>query len=282
MDKKRFKKIVIDFSYVLIGVVFITISINSFFLKLKIAPGGVSGFATVLYYLTGVPVGTVVFLVNIPLFIIGFITFGKGFSFKTLFATILLSIFLDNSLFLPQFTEDILLASVFGGVIMGIGMAFVFKGNATTGGTDIVAKVVNKFFPAFNISEQLFFIDGLVVIFAMISFKNFDIGLYSIIAIWLSSKIIDIVFEGVGFRKAIFIISDFGDEISEKILGEVKRGVTGIKGEGMYFRNNKKILLTVVERPQIPIIKQLSREIDNRAFIIVTDVREVLGEGFRT
>ena len=122
---------------------------------------------------------------------------------------------------------------------MGCGMAFVFKGGATTGGTDILAKVVNKYFPAFNISEQLFFIDGLVVVFAMVVFRDFDIGLYSIITIWLSAKIIDIVFEGVGFAKAMFIISNSGEKIGNRILEEVGRGVTGLKGEGLYLKNDK-------------------------------------------
>jgi len=280
MSFDRLKRMLINGIYVLIGVIFITISINSFFLNLKIAPGGVSGLATVIHYLTGVSVGTIVFILNIPLFVAGFLAFGKRFSVKTLIATFLLSFLLDNTLFLPQITDDMLLASVFGGIIMGCGMAFVFKGGATTGGTDILAKVVNKYFPSFNISEQLFFIDGLVVVFAMIVFKDFDIGFYSIITIWLSAKIIDIVFEGAGFAKAMFIISDNGEEISNKILAEVGRGVTGLNGEGMYLKNNKKILLTVVDRMQIPSIKRIAKNIDKNAFIIITDVREALGEGF--
>lgn len=280
MNLNKVKTSIINGIYVLIGVVLITVSINSFFLKLKIAPGGVSGLATVIHYLTDISVGTVVFVLNIPLFIAGFLAFGKKFSIKTLIATALLSVLLDNTLFLPQITDDMLLASVFGGMIMGCGMALVFKGGATTGGTDIAAKVVNKYFPSFNISEQLFCIDGLVVVFAMVVFRDFDIGLYSIITIWLSAKIIDIVFEGVGFAKAMFIISDSGEEIGDRILDEVGRGVTGLDGEGLYLKNNKKVLLTVVDRMQIPTIKRLAKEIDKSAFIIITDVREALGEGF--
>jgi len=280
MSLERVKRLMINGLYVLIGVVLITISINSFFLKLKIAPGGVSGLATVIHYLTNISVGTIVFTLNIPLFIAGFLAFGKRFSIKTLLATFLLSFLLDNTLFLPQITDDRLLASIFGGIIMGAGMALVFKGGATTGGTDIAAKVVNKYFPAFNISEQLFVIDGLVVVFAMIVFRDFDIGLYSIITIWLSAKVIDIVFEGVGFAKAMFIISNNGEEIGKRILDEVGRGVTGLNGEGLYLKNDKKILLTVVDRTQIPVIKRIAKDIDKKSFIIITDVREALGEGF--
>ncbi len=280
MEAAKIRRGIFNALSVLIGVLLITISINSFFLKLKIAPGGVSGLATVIHYLTGFSVGSIVLVLNIPLFIAGFIAFGKRFSVKTLIATILLSFFLDNTLWLPQITDDMLLASLFGGIVMGLGMALVFKGNATTGGTDILARVVNKYFPAFNVGEQLFVIDGFVVIFAMCVFRNFDVGLYAIITIWLSAKIIDLVFTGVGFAKAMFIISDNGDEIGSRILSEVGRGVTGVNGEGLYSGTGKKVLLTVVDRRQIPVIKAIAKSIDKKAFIIVTDAREVLGEGF--
>lgn len=277
---KQVKRSILNFIYVVFGVVLIALSINMFFLKVKIAPGGVSGLATVIYYLTGISVGTVVFLINIPLFIAGFFAFGKRFSVKTLFATLLLSVVLDTTAFFPQVTEDMFLAAVFGGLVMGTGMALVFKGGATTGGTDVAAKLVIKFFPRFHISEQLFFIDGLVVVSAMIAFHNFDIGFYSIITIWISAKIIDLIFEGVGFAKAIFIISDEHEDISDRIMAEVGRGVTGIDGKGMYLKSDKKVLLTVADKRQIPAIKAIVKNVDANAFIFITDVRETLGEGF--
>lgn len=257
------------------------LSINLFFLDLKIAPGGVSGLATVLYYLTGISVGNIVLMLNIPLFVIGIITFGKKFVLKTLFATLFMSLVLDFTENLPQLTDDMFLASIFGGAIMGLGLAIVFKGGATTGGTDIAAKVVNKYFPSFQISEQLFFIDAMVVLTAMIVFRDFDVGLYSIIAILVSAKVIDIVFEGVGYAKALFIISDNGDKIGEDIIQKVERGVTGLNGEGMYTKVNKKILLTVADRRQIPKIKDIAKNYDENSFIIVTDVREAMGKGFK-
>jgi len=276
------KKKIINLLYITIGSILVALSLNLFFVKLKIAPGGVSGLATVIYYLTDISVGTVIIALNIPLFLMGILDFGKGFLLKTFYATALMSFVVDYTTFLPQLTEDMLLASIFGGILMGVGLALVFKGEATTGGTDILAKVVNKHFKAFNISEQLFVIDACVVITAMITFRDFDIGFYSIIAILLSAKSIDIVLEGVGFSKAIFIISDSGEEIAKGIMEEVGRGVTGLSGEGMYTQVNKKVLLTVADRRQIPKIKEISKKFDNKSFIIVTDVREVLGEGFKT
>lgn len=272
---------IINFLYIVIGSILVALSLNLFFVKLKIAPGGVSGFATVIYYLTNIPVGTVIFALNIPLFLMGIIDFGKKFLIKTFLATLLMSFVVDHTTFLPQLTEDMLLASIFGGIIMGVGLALVFKGGATTGGTDILAKVVNKHFKSFNISEQLFMIDAIVVITAMIVFKDFDIGFYSIITILVAAKSIDIVLEGVGFSKALFIISDAGEEIAKGIMYEIDRGVTGLNGEGMYTQVDKKILLTVADRRQIHKIKEIAKKHDNEAFIIVTDVREVLGEGFK-
>lgn len=272
---------IINFLYIVIGSILVALSLNLFFVKLKIAPGGVSGFATVIYYLTNIPVGTVIFALNIPLFLMGIIDFGKKFLIKTFLATLLMSFVVDHTTFLPQLTEDMLLASIFGGIIMGVGLALVFKGGATTGGTDILAKVVNKHFKSFNISEQLFMIDAIVVITAMIVFKDFDIGFYSIITILVAAKSIDIVLEGVGFSKALFIISDAGEEIAKSIMYEIDRGVTGLNGEGMYTQVDKKILLTVADRRQIHKIKEIAKKHDNEAFIIVTDVREVLGEGFK-
>lgn len=275
---KKYK--IYNFISIAVGTVFVSLSVNLFFLKLKIAPGGVSGLATVIHYLTKVPIGTIVFVLNIPLFIIGIIAFGKKFGIKTFLTTLFMSLVLNYTEFLPQLTDDLFLASLFGGVLMGTGLALVFKGGATTGGTDIAAKVVNKLFPALNISEQLFFIDAMVVVIAIIAFRNFDIGFYSIISIWISSKVIDIVFEGVGYAKALFIISDAGDKIGEEILFSVKRGVTGFFGEGLYTKTNKKVLLTVVDRRKIPKIKRIVNKYDKNAFVIITEVREAMGNGF--
>lgn len=277
---ERLKEKTYHFILMVVGATLVALSINLFFLDLKIAPGGVSGLATVLHYITGVSMGVLVILLNVPLFIIGVVTFGKKFVVKTLFSTVVMSLVLDLTEWLPQITEDMLLATIFGGGMMGIGLALVFRGGATTGGTDIAAKVVNHYFPSFRIGEQLFVIDALVVLTAMIVFRDFDIGFYSIITIWISAKMIDLVFEGVGYSKALFIVSDKNEAIGKAILQELKRGVTAFHGEGLYTNTEKKILMTVVDQRQIPKIKQIAKEFDKNAFIIITDVREALGKGF--
>ena len=276
----KWKRKIYNLILMIVGAALVALSINLFFLDLKIAPGGVSGLATVLHYILGFPMGVLVIALNIPLFLMGVLTFGKRFIAKTIFATLVMSVVLDTTVWLPQLTEDMLLASIFGGGMMGFGLALVFKGGATTGGTDIAAKVVNHYFSAFKIGEQLFVIDALVVITAMIVFRDFDIGFYSIITIWISAKVIDLILSGVGYSKALFIISDESEKISKQILEEVRRGVTALSGEGMYTHTSKKILMTVVDQRQIPTIKQIAKDLDKNAFIIITDVREALGKGF--
>lgn len=279
-EKSMVKRRIYNLILMIVGAALVALSINLFFLALKIAPGGVSGLATVLHYVLGFPMGALVIALNIPLFLMGVLTFGKKFIAKTIFATLVMSVVLDTTVWLPQLTQDMLLASIFGGGMMGLGLALVFKGGATTGGTDIAAKVVNYFFPAFKIGEQLFVIDALVVITAMIVFRDFDIGFYSIITIWISAKVIDLILSGVGYSKALFIISNESEKISQQILEEVKRGVTALQGKGMYTHTDKKILMTVVDQRQIPMIKQIAKDLDKNAFIIITDVREALGNGF--
>jgi uncharacterized membrane-anchored protein YitT (DUF2179 family) len=165
---------------------------------------------------------------------------------------------------------------------MGLGLALVFKAGATTGGTDIPAKILNKMFPHIPVSKFLLFIDGTVILSAIIAFKNIDIGLYSAVTLYISAKVIDVIIEGVTYEKAIFIISDKSQEIAQRILSDLERGVTGLLGKGMYTKNDKTVLLCIVETREIIQIKNIVRKIDGKAFVIITDVKEALGEGFRT
>jgi uncharacterized membrane-anchored protein YitT (DUF2179 family) len=284
--------------WIMIGSFITAISINVFMIPYKIAPGGVSGIATVLYYLTNgrFPVGVTMLALNVPLFVLGFRFIGGRFVLRTLFGTVFLSFVIDTSEpfsrffvenFLVKLEEvpsppDLLLYSLFGGVLMGIGLGLVFKFGATTGGTDLAARVVHHFIPNLTMGQILLFIDTSVIIFASIAFNSFILGLYAIVTLYISSKVIDAVLEGVNFAKAVFIISDKSDEIARKVLVDLDRGVTGLKGTGMYTGNDKHVLLCVLERGQLPGLKEIVRGVDDKAFIILTDIREVLGEGFKS
>ncbi|MCX7746367.1 MAG: YitT family protein [Clostridia bacterium] len=289
-------KIGYDYFWLVIGSILTAASINIFLVPYKIAPGGVSGVATVVYYLSGgaFPVGTTMLVLNIPLFIFGIRFIGRKFIVRTLFSTLLLSLVIDftepysRDIVKQYFLKfeggapDILLYSIFGGVLMGIGLGIVFKFGATTGGSDLAAKIVNHFMPNFTMGQMILFIDTSIIIFAAISFNSFTLALYAIVTLAISSKVIDAILEGVNFAKAVFIISDKSDEIGQRILVDLDRGVTSLNGTGMYTGSNKNVLLCVLHRGQLPGLKELVNKVDEKAFIILTDVREVLGEGFKT
>lgn len=296
--KEKVSKYWIDYFMIFIGSIITAGSINIFLVPYKIAPGGASGIATVLFYISNgkFPVGMTMLALNIPLFLLGIRFIGKKFVIKTLFGTVLLSLIIDltepfTHAFTKKFMEmsggqiysqDILLYSLFGGFLMGVGLGLVFKSGATTGGTDLAARIVTHFFPMLTMGETLLLIDTSVIILAAVAFKSFQLGLYAIVTLYISSKVIDAILEGVNFAKAVFIISDFAGQISDRILKDLDRGVTALEGTGMYTESKKQVLLCIVNRGQIPLLKNIVKNVDQNAFIILADVREVLGEGFKT
>ena len=285
-----------DYLWIVLGSVITAAAINIFLVPYRIAPGGVTGVATVIYYLGGerLPVGAIMLLLNIPLFIFGMKFIGGKFIVRTLFSTIFLSIVIDLSesltnSFSAQFRlegltdgPDYLLYSIFGGFFMGLGLGLVFKSGATTGGTDLAARILNHFAPGLTMGKALLLIDSAVIVIAAAAFKSFLLALYSILALYISSKIVDVILEGVNFAKAVYIISDNADDIAKSILKELDRGVTGLNGTGMFTGKDKRVLFCVIQRGQLPMLKLIVRKVDPSAFVILTDVAEVLGEGFKT
>lgn len=287
-----------DYAWIVLGSLLTGASINVFLVPYKIAPGGVSGVATVIYYLSGekFPVGVTMLALNVPLFIMGLRYIGRKFIFRTLFSTVLLSVFIDifepyTRYFVEHFlvileqspsVPDVLLYSIFGGFLMGLGLGIVFKHGATTGGTDLAARIINHFIPNLTMGQLILLVDTSVIIFAAVSFGSFLLGMYAIVSLYISIKVIDAILEGVNFAKAVLIISDKPDEISKRILCELDRGVTALNGKGMYTGNDKQVLLCVLHRGQLQMLKEIVWDIDKKAFIILTDIREVLGEGFKT
>jgi uncharacterized membrane-anchored protein YitT (DUF2179 family) len=291
-----FRKKAEDYLWIIIGSAITAAAINIFLVPYKIAPGGVTGIATVIFYLAGeiVPVGTIMLILNVPLFIFGYRYIGRRFFVRTLISTILLSVMIDlfepfttmltEQLALEKLTEgpDYLLYSIFGGFFMGLGLGLVFKSGATTGGTDLGARIMHHFMPWLTMGKALLIIDSAVIIFAAIAFRSFILALYSILALYISSKIIDVILEGMNFAKSVFIISDHADTIAADIMKELDRGVTALKGIGMYSGNEKKVLYCVLQRNQLQELKTLVKRTDPLAFIILSEVTEVLGEGFKT
>ena len=252
-----------------------------FLLPNKLSTGGFSGLSTIVYYLFHIPVGTVMIILNLPLFFIAFFRVGKKFFVKSIVGTILLSVFIDILEKFPAVTNDRFLACIYGGIIMGIGTAIILKVDGSTGGSDLLSYVVRSFNDKFRSGDLIIAIDTVIIILSIFIFKEIEIGLYSVIAIYLMGKMIDIVFEGVNFTKVLFIISDKYDEIANIIGNDVQRGSTAIYAKGMHSNKNKMMLFCVGSRKEIIRIKKIATNVDNKAFIVIFNAREAWGQGFK-
>lgn len=266
---------------IIVGTIITALAINAFLVPNKIAAGGVTGLATVIYYIFGYPVGTVMLVINVPLFLLGFRELGGHFGIRTIFSTILLSLVLDFTSFIPPFTTDLLLASVYGGFTMGIGLALVFRSEATTGGSDLAAKIIHKYSASLTVAKVLLIVDFFVIVIAGIAFKNHELMLYALVTIFISSRTIDLIIEGVNYSKVAIIITNRPNEIAHLLLTELERGVTGLDGRGMFTGSVKNVLLCVLKSSEILKLKRIVKKVDDDSFIILTDAKEVLGEGFK-
>lgn len=278
--KSKLKRVIIEILGTIIGSFIMAIGVSLFLLPNQLSSGGVAGIATITYYLFNIPMGTMMILINVPLFLISIFKIGKYFFVKSMIGTVTLSIFID---FLDKFkalTEDRFLACVYGGIILGIGTAILLKVNSSTAGSDLVSYVAKKYKPTVQAGNIIVIIDIVIVTLNMIFFREIEIGLYSAIAIYLMGKIIDILFEGIDFTKLMIIVSDKSEEISKDIEEKIERGVTGLYGKGMYTNTKKLVLMCVAPRREVARIKMLARKIDPRSFIIITNSREVVGQGF--
>lgn len=275
------KKYIYEVFLLIIGCFIMASGTSFFLLPNQLSSGGFAGLSTIAYYLLNIPLGTTMFALNIPLFILGYIRIGKKFLIKTLLGTTILAIFIDILDKLPPLTQDRFLGCIYGGIAMGIGTAIVLKSNSSTGGTDLLSYIIRSYKKNYRTSSLIVGVDTLIIALNVIFFKNIEIGLYSAIAIYLMGKMIDIIFEGVNFTKIMFIISDKYEKIAKEIGDKVDRGSTGIYAKGMYTNEEKMMLLCVGSRNEIARIKQIAVSIDKKAFIIISNARETWGKGFK-
>lgn len=280
MKEKTLKKI-IDYTLLAIGSLMVGISVGSILLPLKISTGGFSGIATILYYLFKIPAEIGILLINIPAFIITWKVIGFKYGFKSFIGMIGCSIGISIGEILGSLTPDIILAALYGGVVSGIGMALTYRAGGSTGGTDLVAKLVQYKKPYMNLGNILLLVDGIVIAILAITFKDINIALYSVVSVFVMTKVLNLILEGVDYAKAVFIITTKPEEISNLIHQEVKRTSTKIEAVGTYTNSEKTILLCVVNYKQIPILKQIVKQVDDKSFTIITTVTEALGEGFK-
>ncbi len=272
--KKHIGRILI----IIFGAFIFSIGINSFAIANHLAEGGFTGIAILLHYVFGWSTGLVIFLLNIPLFFIGYKVLGKQTMLYTILAIIATTLFLEQTEDWQRPLDNLLLASLYTGLLVGTGLGLIFRAGGTTGGVDIIARLFQKYF-GISIGQVVLFADMLVIT-ASIFVIGLDIMMYTLIAVIVGSRVIDFVVEGLKIAKAITIISDVSSDIAQRITHQVERGATIYHGTGAYTGTPKDILYVVVSPRQVPKIKQIVLEQDANAFVVVHDVREVVGEGF--
>lgn len=285
MNKKRRKKssarIVskwMEYIYVIIGAAIIAIAFNTLLLPNHVASGGVSGISTILNSLTGWTPAFIQWAFNIPLFIAGVLFLGYQFGIKTFVGTMLLPLFVYLTQHFDTWTHQPLVAALFGGVLVGAGLGIVFRGKASTGGTDVVAQILHKY-THLSLGICVALIDGFVVVTAMAVF-DVESGLYALVALYATSKTIDLVQVGLNQSKSVLIISENQDAIREAVLYKIDRGITRLSAQGGYTDDEKQILLCVIEQREFTRLKEVIKEMDPNAFVVVMSASEVLGEGF--
>ena len=244
----------------------------------RIAPGGLTGVAMILKHLWGWDIGITSLILNIPLFIVGYRAMGKVFAFRSLVATILFSLLIDL-LPLRAITVDPLLGTLYGGILLGIGLGFILRGGATTGGTDMCARLVHKYLPFLSVGMFLFLIDCVVVIAAWIFIGSSE-ALYALICIFVSGKAVDMVMLGLSQNKACFVITDAWERVSQRLLTEMERGVTQLSACGAYTGTERPVVLCVLPPQEVSRLKEIVRQEDEKAFMFITEAHEALGEGF--
>ncbi len=277
-----------EFLMILLGTTILALGINWFTSPLGLVVGGLSGVTIIVKEVStqvlgfAIPLWITNLVLNIPLFIISIKQRGFEFAKKSLWAVGLLTAALWYTEYIPNILEvnnDLLLGGVFGGALLGLGIGIVLRTGATTGGTDMLATIIKFKHDRFPIAKLMLAIDGIIILLGLVIFGSTK-AMYAIIAVFIISKVITNVLEGVNYAIAVFIISDKNAEISEAIMNKIPRGVTGIKAKGMYTKQDKEMLFVVVSQKEITRLRELVREIDESAFVTIAEAREVLGKGF--
>ena len=288
------KKWFISYGLIAIGALILASGFVFFISPYKIVPGGVYGIAIVVHYLTagmfswaptGLPIGLVGLLLDIPLTLIGIKILGPRFGIKTVVGFVLTPVFMQIITYFygeaPLVQGDALLSSIFGGVTIGFGLGLIFKSKATSGGSDIIAMILAKY-TKLPLGQLMIYVDSAIVLIGLVAFADWKIPLYSWIVIYITGKTIDVVLQGLSVDKTLFIVSDKFPEIRDRIINDLQRGGTYIPGKGMYNGAEKTIIFTVVNRREMALLQEYIHEIDPTAFLTVLEANEILGEGFKS
>lgn len=276
------KKTITELFSITFGAFLMGTALAVFLVPLKIAAGGVGGLATVIHYVSNIRTSILILAINIPIFLIGLICFDFRFLVRSFYGMFVLSVATDVMSLIYMPIDDALLACVFGGAIMGLGISFVIRSGGTTGGTDILVLVIRKFKPDLSVGQLFLMLDGIIVAIAGIVFSSWETILYSVATILISSYVTDVAIEGLKFARLVYIISDKNIEITSRIYTEMNRGVTGITSVSMYTGRSGRVLMCAIRKYELTTLKKLIYSVDKNAFVIISDAKEVMGNGFES
>lgn len=277
---KNVKENFLNTAFIMIGSFILAVGINVFLIPNKISSGGVSSIGTILLYLFGIRVSITNIIINIILFAIGYKFLGRASVIKTIIGILALTVFLEITSYFPVYSDNTMLSTIVGGVLIGVGVGLVVRKNASTGGSDFLALVIKHLAPHLSLANIIFMLDSVVIIISGIAFKSLTITIYSIIAMYISSKTADVVITFGNGAKSAQIFSSRAREIADYIMERFQRGVTGIHCIGMFSHEEKLMLLCALSPKELPLLVEAVKQIDSSAFIIINDARSVLGEGF--
>lgn len=281
--KKKGKTLAVDLLYDFLGSILYGVGIHCFIEPCSIAPGGASGLAILLNQFINIPIGTWTLLINIPLLFLAYFHLGKKFTIKTLKTVLITTIVLDGFITpnFPQYIGDRLIGSAFGGIFLGLGLVLIFMRGSTTGGADIAGKLLQKRFPYMQIGHALNLIDFVVIALSVLVFRNIESALYGIISMVCTNQSIDMIIYGKDKGTMVTIISPKNEAIAEAVMDQLGRGATFLKSRGAYGKQETETLFCVVDKRQFYEVKGIIDEIDPRAFVIVSETKEIYGEGFK-
>ena len=284
-EKLFSRKWFIAYSLIAVGAFIMAAGFVLFITPYKIVPGGVYGISIVLHHMFGTPVGLIALCFDIPLTLLGIKILGPRFGIKTVVGFVLTAGFVDLLTYLwgeqPLVENDALLSSIFGGVFIGLGLGMIFKAKATSGGSDIVAMIIAKY-TKLPLGQLMIVVDSAIVLVGVVAFQDWKIPLYSLIVIFITGRVVDVVLQGISYDKTLFIVSEKPKELRDKIINDLNRGGTFIQGKGMYNGNERTIVYTVVSRRELAMLQDFIHRTDPDAFMTVINANEIVGKGFKS
>ena len=270
-----------DYLYITIGSLILAFGINIFLVPYKISTGGVSGAATIFLYVFRMPMSVTTLVLNLILFVIGYKTLPKSSIVKTLVGIVFLSVFLQLTSYISCYSDDMMISAIFGGVLVGVGVGLVVLKDASTGGSDFAAMILNKTIPYISVATFILIIDTLIILTSGMVFRDYTIMFYSVLSLYVSTKVTDMILVKGDYAKSVCIISEKSNVIAKEIMETIERGVTGIYSKGLYNGKDGLMLLCIVKSKELHILMNMVKKTDREAFVIISEARKVLGEGFK-